>query len=75
MQIDFSSSVWLLLRDFLQDELDRLRERNDALPLSDLERGALIGEIRLCKRLLALPEAASRDEAIARADLGPWPSD
>lgn len=68
MQIDFSSAAWLVLKEFLERELARLRSANDALNLSSEERGAMCGEIRLCKRLLALPEQASRDEAIRRSD-------
>lgn len=68
MQIDFTSAAWRSLQGYLQTELERLRAANDATVMTAEERGALTGEIRLCKRLLALPETASREEAIRRFD-------
>jgi hypothetical protein len=72
MQIDFTSPAWLNLQEFLKGELARLRVANEAEGLPPESRGALLGEIRLCKRLLALPDAASRDLAVRHADPGDW---
>lgn len=68
MQIDYSGPGWLALQEYLQSELTRLRDANDAVGLPSEQRGALLGEIRLCKRLLGLPEAAARDKAMRHDD-------
>lgn len=57
---DFTSSTWHSLRKWAESELDRARTRNDAVGLSDTETAALRGEIRMLKRFLDLPNAATR---------------
>lgn len=70
MKIDFTSNAWLVLQEYLKTELERLRGVNDSLDISAIERGALLGEIRLCKRMLALPEKARRELDVQRAEVG-----
>ena len=43
-------------------ELERARTRNDAVELTAEQTAANRGEIRFIKKLLALPEAAARDQ-------------
>ena len=57
---DFTSSTWHSLRKWAESELDRARGRNDAVGLSETETAALSGEIRMLKRYLDLPTAATR---------------
>jgi hypothetical protein len=68
MKIDFSSTQWLAIADFLQKEQARLRTMNDAVGLDEPATNALRGEIRLCKKLLALPETANRDYGVGLAE-------
>jgi hypothetical protein len=49
-----------MLRKWAEAELQKSREKNDAVGLSDLETAALRGEIRFIKRFLDLPKAATR---------------
>ena len=49
-----------MLRKWAEAELQKCREKNDAVSLSDLETAALRGEIRFIKRFLDLPTAATR---------------
>lgn len=57
---DYQSATWHMLRKWAEAELQKSREKNDAVGLSDLETAALRGEIRLIKRFLDLPKAATR---------------
>lgn len=61
MKIDYSSKEWLAIAAHIETELVRLRKCNDQVGLPVAETEALRGEIRLCKKLLALPEEADRD--------------
>jgi hypothetical protein len=58
--IDFTSASWHLLRKWAQHQLQKAREKNDAVGLSDTETAALRGEIRMLKRFLDLPNEATR---------------
>lgn len=68
MKIDFSSPQWLAIAAHLESELARLRAVNDSVALPLDQTNALRGEIRLCKKLLALPAAADRDASVVLAD-------
>lgn len=57
---DFTSSTWNNLRKWAETELAKARIKNDAVGLSENETAALRGEIRLLKRFLDLPNAATR---------------
>lgn len=65
---DFSSDTWHRLRKWAESELDKARTKNDAVGLSDIETAALRGEIRVLKRFLDLPKAATRG-VVADEDL------
>lgn len=60
MKIDYTSLAWAQVAEYLTSELARLRAANDAVGLSEAQTNALRGEIRLCKKLLALPDEANR---------------
>ena len=62
--LDFNSPAWHGLRKWAEEELRKAREKNDAVSLSDFETAALRGEIRLLKRFLDLPNAATRGVVI-----------
>lgn len=61
MKIDYTSREWLMIAAYLEEELQRLRRSNDAVGLPEADANALRGEIRLCKKLLALPQKADRE--------------
>jgi hypothetical protein len=48
------------LRKWAEAQLEQARTKNDAVALSDNETAALRGEIRMLKRFLDLPNAATR---------------
>jgi len=49
-----------MLRKWAEEQLQLCREKNDAVGLSDLDTAVLRGEIRMLKRFLDLPNAATR---------------
>lgn len=57
---EYTSDTWHKLRKWAEAELERARVRNDAVGLSELDTAALRGEIRMLKRFLDLPQAATR---------------
>jgi len=57
---DYQSATWHQLRKWAEAEMQMCREKNDAVGLSDLQTAALRGEIRMLKRFLDLPNAATR---------------
>lgn len=61
--IDFSSATWHQVRKWAEEQLRKTREKNDAVSLSDVDTAALRGEIRILKRFLDLPNAATRGVA------------
>lgn len=58
--IDFQSSAWHQIRQWVEAEVAKCRQKNDALGLSTEETAALRGEIRAYKKLIGLPEASAR---------------
>jgi len=57
---EYTSDTWHKLRKWAEAELERARVRNDAVGLSEHDTAALRGEIRMLKRFLDLPQAATR---------------
>jgi hypothetical protein len=57
---DYQSATWHMLRRWAEAQLQACREKNDAVGLSDLDTAVLRGEIRMLKRFLDLPNAATR---------------
>ena len=57
---DFTTDTWHKLRKWAEAELERARVRNDAVGLSEHDTAAIRGEIRMLKRFLDLPQAATR---------------
>lgn len=49
-----------MLRRWAEDQMQKCREKNDAVNLSDTETTLLRGEIRFIKRFLDLPNVATR---------------
>lgn len=64
MDINFHSPDWHRVRKWAEAELERLRIKNDAVGLSEIDTAALRGEIRAVKKLLGLPEMAARGVVI-----------
>ena len=61
--IDFQSPSWHQIRKWVEAELVKTRAKNDAL-LPEDQTSALRGEIRLLKRILDLPQQATRGVAV-----------
>lgn len=59
--IDFSNPVWYRVREWAEQEIARIRVKNDALGLSPDETAALRGEIRALKKLIGLPAQVARE--------------
>jgi hypothetical protein len=57
---DYSSDTWHRLRKWAEAELVKARNKNDAVSLSETDTATLRGEIRVLKRFLDLPNAATR---------------
>ena len=57
---EYTSDTWHKLRKWAEAELERARMQNDAVGLSEHDTAALRGEIRMLKRFLDLPQAATR---------------
>lgn len=60
IDINFHSPDWHRVRKWAETELERLRIKNDAVGLTDIETAALRGEIRAIKKLIGLPEVVAR---------------
>ncbi len=60
--IDFGSPGWHQIKKWTQEELEKARLKNDAV-LDQIQTAALRGEIRLLKRILDLPNQATRGVA------------
>ena len=65
--MNFQTDTWHQLRKWAESELGKARAKNDAVGLTEVETAALRGEIRLLKRFLDLPNAATR-EVVANPD-------
>ena len=65
--IDFSSPAWHQIKRWIQAELEKARLKNDAA-LDQIQTAALRGEIRLLKRILDLPNQATRGVAAEPED-------
>jgi hypothetical protein len=59
---DFSAPGWHQLRRWTEIELEKARLKNDA-DLTDNQTAALRGEIKVLKRILDLPNQATRGVA------------
>jgi hypothetical protein len=62
---DFGTQTWKQIEVWARDQLDRTRNKNDAVELTADATAALRGEIRVLKRLLALPEMTTRVVTVA----------
>ena len=62
--IDFQTPGWHQIKRWAEAELAKARLKNDALTLPAEETAALRGEIRLIKRILDLPNQATRGVAV-----------
>ena len=60
--LDFSAPGWHQFRRWAEAELEKARLKNDAV-LDQIQTAALRGEIRLLKRILDLPNQATRGVA------------
>ena len=58
--MNFNSPEWHELRRWAENQLQKCREKNDVVNLSDIDTALLRGEIRFIKRFLDLPNVATR---------------
>jgi hypothetical protein len=65
--LDFSTPGWHQLRRWAQTELEKARLKNDA-DITDTQTAALRGEIKVLKRILDLPNQATRGVAAEPED-------
>ena len=65
--LDFSAPGWHQFRRWSEAELEKARLKNDAV-LDQIQTAALRGEIRLLKRILDLPNQATRGVAAEPED-------
>lgn len=63
---------WPLVKQWAENEIVRLRERNDSVELDPTQTSVVRGEIRALKRLIALPKTQA--EQANPAPPG-WPGD
>jgi hypothetical protein len=61
--LEFTSPGWQQLRRWVEAELVKARLKNDA-DISDIHTAALRGEIKVLKRILDLPNQATRGVAV-----------
>ena len=66
--MDFNAQAWHQVRHWAEFQLAKAKDKNDAVGLSEIETAALRGEIRLLKRLLDLPNQATRDVVVDSDD-------
>ena len=65
---DFSNPSWAQVKTYLEERIASLRQRNDAVELTEVQTAAVRGEIRALKLVLDLPQRAAQ-EAMARASM------
>lgn len=65
---DFTSATWHTLRKWAESELDKARQKNDAVGLNETDTAALRGEIRMLKKFLDLPNQATRGVVVEPDD-------
>ena len=65
--LDFSTPGWNELRRWAEAELEKARLKNDA-DITDIQTAALRGEIKVLKRILDLPNQATRGVAAEPED-------
>lgn len=65
---DFTSATWHALRKWAESELEKARQKNDAVGLSETDTAALRGEIRMLKKFLDLPNQATRGVVVEPDD-------
>jgi hypothetical protein len=58
--LSLTPEAWAIVEAWAKKELELVRVKNDAVTLSPEETAAYRGEIRLLKRILDLPNQATR---------------
>lgn len=58
--MDFNSPQWHTFRKWAEDQLKKARDKNDNPSLNEIQTAHLRGEIRVLKRVLDLPNSATR---------------
>lgn len=72
MQINFLGQEWLSIATWFSQEQEKLRSQLEDVDLSPERTAAVRGELRLIKRLLALPVQAARRKEAGSADQSPF---
>lgn len=67
-ELQVFSSTWIFVRDYATEEIQRLREKNDALTADPIKTAIIRGEIKALKALIDLPNERKRRGLIAPAD-------
>lgn len=68
MKIDFASPVWGAIAAYANDQIEKLRLKNEA-DLDLVETSLVRGEIRAFKKLLALPALAEIERQVDLTDI------
>lgn len=55
-ELDIYSPTWKFLRSWIEIELQKSRESNDFVRLTEIKTAALRGRLKLLKEILKLPE-------------------
>ena len=58
--MDFNSPQWHTFRKWAEAQLKKARDKNDNPSLTEIQTAHLRGEIRVLKRVLDLPNSATR---------------
>ena len=55
VEMDKYSNTWKFIENWCEEELYKLRLKNDNSNLNDIETAVLRGRIKECKRILSIP--------------------
>lgn len=65
-ELDVFSPTWVFIKQHVEAEIQRLRERNDSVILNVEQTAVLRGEIRALSRLAKLPEELTKQSRFTR---------
>ena len=62
--MNFQSPEWHALKTYVEEQLQKARLRNDSSSLNEIDTASLRGEIKVLKRILDLPNQATREVGV-----------
>ena len=62
--MNFQSPEWHALKTYVEEQLQKARLRNDSASLNEIDTASLRGEIKVLKRILDLPNQATREVGV-----------